>query len=217
MTLNVLLADDHTIVRDGLKALINSHANMQVVADAQNGREALEMARQHKPDLIIMDVRMPDLNGIEATRLILRDLPDTRVIALSIYATRQFVSAMFNAGAMAYLVKDGAFEELEKAVHAVFDKHEKYISPKLNHYLGGHILSDRKTVDKDNVYHVLTDRERQVLQLMSEGKSTRDIARICEISSKTVETHRKHVMEKLNLHTLAELTKYAIREGLTTL
>jgi two-component system, NarL family, response regulator NreC len=215
MPTRILLADDHRIMREGLRALLSGQPGISVVAEAENGRKAVQMARELTPDLVIMDVSMPDLNGIEATRQIAADNPDIRIIALSIHQDRRFVLQMFRAGASGYLLKDCAFEELTRAIRAVSDG-QAYLSPGIAGVVVGEFLRNLVAEGAQNAPS-LTAREREVLQLMAEGKTTKEIASRLSISVKTVETHRRLIMEKLHLNSVAELTKYAIREGLTTL
>ncbi len=212
--LRILLADDHKIIRDGLRSLLNAQNGMEVAAEAENGRAAVKLARKLKPDVIIMDISMPDLNGIEASRQIVEENPGAKIIALSMHVDRRYVVGMFEAGVSGYLLKDCAFEELSTAIHTVM-KNQVYLSPKIT-----------GTVIKDYVYHLSNDknsfsvklspREREVLQLIAEGINTKTIASRLNLSIKTVETHRRNIMEKLDVHSVAELTKFAIREGLTT-
>ena len=215
VSIRILLADDHKIIRDGLHALIDSQPGMEVVAEAENGRAAVKLARKLKPDLIIMDISMPDLNGIEATRQIIDELEDTKVVALSMHTDKRFVVGMFKAGVSGYLLKDCAFEELSSAIQAVL-ANQTYMSPRitgnvirdyLHHLSANHIPSSSD----------LTPREREVLQLIAEGRKTREIASGLNVSVKTVETHRRQIMNKLGIHSIAELTKFAIREGITSL
>jgi DNA-binding NarL/FixJ family response regulator len=215
MACRILLADDHKIVRDGLKALIEKELGMEVVAEAESGRKALRLARKLKPDVVIMDVSMPDLNGIDATRQILAEVPRVKVVALSMHSQKQFVEGMLKAGVCGYLLKDGAFEELINAVNTVM--HGRfYLSPDITGVVVGDYLKFHRDHPNQNA-KALTVREREVLQLIAEGQSVRNIAEKLHISVKTVETHRSHIMQKLDLHTVAELTKHAIREGLTAL
>jgi len=215
MSCRILLADDHKIVRDGLKALIGKEAGMEVVAEADTGRKALQLSRKTNPDVVIMDVSMPELNGIDATRQILHDAPQVKVVALSMHSQRQFVEGMLNAGVSGYLLKDSAFEELIDAVRTVMTG-RLYLSPDITGVVVSEYLRYRQASD-DRPQVQLTLREREVLQLIAEGQSVKVIAEKLHISIKTVETHRSHIMNKLDLHTVAELTKYAIREGLTAL
>jgi DNA-binding NarL/FixJ family response regulator len=215
MTTKILLADDHQIVRQGLRNLLEKEPDLVVVAEADDGRSAVRLARDIRPEVIIMDVAMPDLNGIEATRQIISEMPKIKVIALSMYADRRFVLNMLKAGACGYLLKDCAYEELVQAVRVVL-AHKSYLSPGVTDivvrdYMQGSLPQEA------SVFSRLSPREQEVLQLLSEGKSTNQIADRLHVSIKTVETHRQQVMHKLNMHTVAELTKYAIREGLTSL
>jgi two-component system response regulator NreC len=213
MSISILLADDHRIIRDGLRSLLSTMPGMKVVGEAENGRQALRIARKYSPDLVIMDISMPDLNGIEATRQILAESPGTKVIALSMHSDRQFVVRMFRAGVSGYLLKNGAFEELVHAIDTV-RKNETYLSPKIASVLVKDLLD---TTEDNSASSVLTAREREVLQLIAEGRTTREIASDLNVSIKTVETHRRQIMDKLELRSVAELTKFALREGLTDL
>ena len=215
MTVKILIADDHQIVRQGLRFLLEKEADLKVVAEADDGRTTVRLARELNPGVIIMDVAMPDLNGIEATRQIIAESPAIKVIALSMYADRRFVINMLKAGASGYLLKDCAFEELTRAIRVVL-LHKTYLSPGVTDIL----VKDCKFGAPENeisAFGLLTSREREVLQLMSEGNSTAKIAGNLHVSVKTVESHRQQLMQKLNLRSVAELTKYAIREGLTSL
>lgn len=215
----VLLADDHKIVRDGLRAMLEAQPGLQVVGEAQDGREAVRMAAELRPDVAVMDIGMSGLNGIDATRRITTEVPGTRVIALSMHADRRFVSEMLAAGASGYLVKDGAFEELAAAIAAVVHG-RVYLSERV----AGVVVQDyvRRLAPGASEGAVsplskLSLREREVLQLMAEGRSTKEIAAHLGLSVKTVETHRRQIMEKLGIFNLAGLIKFAIREGLSTL
>ncbi len=215
MGIRILLADDHKLLREGLRALIEEQRNMTVVAEAEDGRSAVRLAAKLSPDIIVMDISMPGLNGIDATRRITAESPGIKVIALSMHADRNFVVEMFKAGAAGYLLKDCAFEELIQAIRAVSSK-KAYLSSKLSDTM---IKDYVNLFPKKNlsVFSALTTREREVLQLMAEGKSTREVAAKLNVSTKTVETFRGLIMKKLDIHTVAELTKYAIRAGLTSL
>jgi DNA-binding NarL/FixJ family response regulator len=215
MGVRIILAEDHRITREGLVNLLQERSDMQVVGEAENGREAVRLARELSPDLVIMDVTMPDLNGIDATRIITSGSNNTKVIALSMYSDKQFVQGMIQAGASGYLLKDCAFEELVSAIQAVIHG-DTYLSPGI----AGIVVQDylnKLTTDRSSADTVLTNREREVLQLIAEGNSTKEIAARLTVSVKTVETHRRQIMEKLGIFSIAELTKYAIREGLTSL
>jgi DNA-binding NarL/FixJ family response regulator len=212
--IQIVLAEDHKIVRDGLRALINQEPDMQVAAEAEDGRAAVRLVRKLLPDVVVLDIVMPVLNGIEAARQIKAACPDVRIIALSMYSDTRFVTEMLKAGASAYLVKDCAFAELVDAVHAVVEA-RSYLSSQIT----GLVLDDYvrcQPQDGASAAEVLSPREREVLQLIAEGKGTREIADILCISVKTVETHRSNIMQKLKVRSVAELTKYAIREGLTS-
>ena len=215
MTIKVLLADDHKIVRDGLRNLLEKHADIAVLGEAEDGREALHLTRKLSPDIVVMDIAMPELNGIEATRQILSEYSGVKIVALSMHSDKRFVSEMLKAGASAYLLKDCAFEELITAIRTIM-KGKIYLSPGIaGVVLADYIRSDRKA--DQTAFSQLTDREREVLQLMAEGKTTKEVAAHLNLSIKTVETHRMNIMTKLDIHSIAELTKYAIREGLTSL
>ncbi|TLY27426.1 MAG: response regulator transcription factor [Ignavibacteria bacterium] len=212
MGVRIIIADDHQIVREGLRSILQHDLNIDVVGLAENGRTTIELAKELKPDIVIMDISMPDLNGMEATRRILEENPAIKVIALSMHSDQQFVSEMLKAGASAYLLKDCALDELERAIRSVMGR-QIYISPTV-----------AGSVVKDYVHHlskekssVLTSREREVLQLIAEGKSAKQIAYQLKVSVKTIEGHRMHIMEKLDIYSVAELTKYAIRAGVTFL
>ncbi len=215
MTIRILLADDHKITRQGLRSLLEKEPDMQVAAEAEEGRTAVRLVRELLPDVVIMDVSMPDLNGMEAARQIVGEFPDVKVIALSMHSDSLFVTEMLKSGASGYLLKDCAFEELVRAIRTVTSG-KTYLSPSVS----GLVVNDyvHRLVKADSFgADVLTHREREVLQLLAEGKSTKQIAFKLHISAKTVETHRRQMMDKLDIHTIAELTKYAIRKGFTSL
>jgi DNA-binding NarL/FixJ family response regulator len=215
MSVKVVIADDHQIVRQGLRTLLEREPDLQVVAEAEDGRETVRLVREMNPEVVIMDVAMPDLNGIEAARQISAEYPQTKVIALSMYADKRFVVNMLKAGAAGYLLKDCAFEELVRAIRAVLIN-KTYLSAAVTDIVVKDYLTGASPLEA-SVFSLLSPREREVLQLMSEGRSTSKIADSLHVSVKTVETHRQQVMHKLNIHSVAELTKYAIREGLTSL
>ncbi len=216
MTIRILIADDHQIVREGLRNLLEREPDMRVVAEADDGRATVRMVREISPEVVIMDVAMPDLNGIEATRQILAEFPKIKVIALSMYADQRFVLNMLKAGASGYLLKDCAFEELARAIRLVMS-HKTYLSPGVTDIVVKDYTSGGNSSGQPSVFSTLSPREREVLQLMAEGKSTSQIAGLLHVSVKTIETHRQQVMHKLDIHSVAELTKYALREGLTFL
>ncbi len=214
MSIRILLVDDHKIMRDGLRTLLAQQSDMEVVAEADTGRRAVSLAKELDPDVVIMDVGMPELNGIEAARRIRHESPEVKVIALSMHSDRRFVAGMLGAEASGYLLKDCAFEELARAIHTVMSG-QIYVSPGI----AKTVLEDyvRTVSSSGGTRPTLSPREREVLQLLAEGRSTKQIAHALSVSVKTVETHRAQVMEKLDIHSIAELTKYAIREGLTSL
>ena len=215
MSIRILLADDHKITRQGLRSLLEKQQDMEVVAEAEDGRTAVRLVGELSPNVVIMDVTMPDLNGVEATRQIVGQSPDVKIIALSMHSDTLFVTEMLRSGASGYLLKDCAFEELSRAIHAVVAG-KTYLSPSVSGVVVDDYLHRLSKADFSDS-QVLTDREREVLQLLAEGKSTKQIALKLHISVKTVETHRRQMMNKLDIHTVAELTKYAIRKGLTSL
>ena len=212
MSIRILLADDHKIVRDGLRTLIGKEAGMEVIGEAENGRKALKMAEKIRPNVVIIDVTMPDMNGIEATKKMVTEIPGVKVIALSMHSDRRFVLGMLEAGASGYLMKDCAFDELAKAVRSV-STGQTYLSPSIADVLVKGYL-DRVNEKLSVARSPLTEREREILQLLAEGRSSKEIAAHIGVSVKTVETHRRNMMQKLNMRSVAELTKYAIREGL---
>ena len=190
---------------------------MQVVAEANDGRSAVQLAQELQPDVVVMDVGMPGLNGIEATRQITNREPDAKVVALSMHSDRRFMGEMLKAGAKGYLLKDGAFEELATAIRSVV-ANKVYLSPRIADVVVDDYVrrTPGQAAGDTSAFAKLTPREREVLQLMAEGRATKEIAMDLKVSIKTVETHRRQIMEKLQIHSVAELTKYAIREGLTT-
>jgi two-component system response regulator NreC len=214
-TIRIILADDHRIVRQGLRILLEAEPDMEVIAEADNGRKVLRQAQELIPDVIIMDLSMPELNGIEATRQILSGAPEVKVVALSMHSDSLFVLNMIKAGASGYLLKDCALEELVKAIRTVVS-HKTYLSPGVSDIVIRDFVTGWQTTNS-SAFSVLSAREREVLQLMAEGKTTNQIADGLCVSVKTVEAHRKQVMTKLGIHSVAELTKYAIRQGLTSL
>jgi two-component system, NarL family, response regulator NreC len=210
-----LIADDHRIVREGLQSLVEKENDLEVIGVAANGRQALVLTLRQKPDVVIMDIAMPELNGIDATRQILDEVPGVKVIALSMHSEKQFVEGMLRAGVAGYLLKESAFEELIKAIRVVCTG-KKYLSQDVTDIVLRDYLSPADEKDSEQTPD-LTLREREVLQLLAEGRAMKEIAGRLNISVKTVESHRKNIMDKLNLNTVAELTKYAVRRGLTAI
>lgn len=215
MKIRILLVDDHKILRDGICSLVKEYSDMEVVGEAADGRMALRLVQELSPDVVIMDISMPDLNGIDATRRISADYPNVKVIALSMHYDKQFVAEIFKAGASGYLIKDSAFDELEHAIRVVMDD-KTYINPQIASLVVESLIN-QPTPPNHQAFSLLTEREREVLQLIADGKSTKEIASDLNVSSKTIESHRRQVMGKLNIRNVAELTKYAIREGLTSI
>ena len=215
MSIKVIIADDHEIMRDGLKSMLEKQRDIEIIAETSDGRTTVELAMKLKPDVIIMDVSMPDMNGIEATRQIIEKSPKIKVIALSMHSDKQFILEMLNAGASGYLLKDCAFHELINAIHSVASN-RSYLSPEIADVM---IKEFKHVISKESLsaFSLLTSRERQVLQLIAEGKTTKEIAYTLEVSTKTIETYRQQIMDKLDIHSIAGLTKYAVREGLTSI
>ena len=214
--IRVLLADDHKIMREGLRSLIKDEGNLTVVGEARNGNETVEMARSAGPHVVIMDIAMPDLNGIEATRKILKDNPATKIIGLSGHPDQRYVREMLKAGASGYILKDTAYEELIRALKEVMNG-RTYLSPEVTRGVVDSFVRANSSQEANPAFAILSDREREVLQLLAEGMTTKEMADSLSVSVKTIETHRRNIMEKLNLHSVAELTKYAIREGVTSI
>ncbi len=215
MNIRVLLADDHKIVREGLRSLLEKEPDIDVVAMADNGKTARQLAGEHRPNVAVIDIAMPEMNGIEAIRRISGANPGIRILALSMHSARRFVVEALSAGANGYILKDCASEELVRAIRVVADN-ETYLSPKIS----GLIVKDyvkRLPESKSPEKALLSNREREVLQLIAEGQCTKEIAFSLGLSVKTVETHRQQIMKKLDLHSVAVLTRYAIREGITPL
>ncbi len=216
MSIRVLIADDHKIMLAGLRSLLEKQTDFEVVGEAENGRKAVQMAQEKTPDVVVMDVSMPDLNGIEATMQIVESLPGTRVIALSMHSDKRFVMGMLRAGASGYLLKDCASQELANAIVQVAGG-KKYLSPEITGVVIDDFLLGGSSEEVTTAASPLSPREREVLQLIAEGWSTKQIASHLYVSIKTIETHRRQIMRKLDLHAIADLTKYAIREGLTSI
>ncbi|UCH43520.1 MAG: response regulator transcription factor [Dehalococcoidales bacterium] len=215
MSIRILLAEDHKMVREGLRGLLESQPDMEVVAEAGDGRAAMQLVQETSPDVVVMDVVMPDLNGIEATRQVVVRSPGVKVVALSMYSDTRFITGMLSAGASGYVLKDCAIEELVQAIHTVAEN-QTYLSPGITQIVVRDYI-DHLDKMRPSAFSLLTAREREVLQLLAEGMTMKEIAYQLDLGVKTVETHRQQIMEKLDTHSIAELTKYAIREGLTSL
>lgn len=212
MSARLLLVDDHRVVAEGLRAMIEQEPGLEVVGIAEDGRTALDMSGELSPDLVIMDIMMPGLNGIEATAQLVQDYPRTRVVALSTHTRGKHVRAMLEAGAHGYVTKQNAAGELLRAIRKVL-RGQKYLSSDVTETVVAGYLEPE--VEDDSAVQQLGGREREVLQLIAEGATSGEIAAQLHISTNTVDTHRRNIMRKLDLHTVADLTKYAIREGLT--
>lgn len=215
MPTSVLVADDHGVMRQGLCKMLSGQPDLRVVGDAEDGRAAVELALQLSPDVVVLDVVMPNLNGMEAARKILAKRPQTKIVALSGHADRHLVEGMLKAGACAYVLKHCAVDELVQAIHSV-RTHRTYLSPEIAHLIVEDFVRHPHTAGEP-LSAVLSAREREVLQLLAEGHSIKEIAFRCHVSPKTVQTHRRHIMEKLDVHSTAELIKFAVREGVTSL
>jgi len=211
--MRVLVVDDHTLVREGIRLLLESAPYIEVVGEAGDGLEALEKVRQLKPDIVLMDVAMPRLGGIEATKRIKQEFPSVQVLALTIHDNEEYLFQMLQAGACGYVLKKARPEELIAALEAA-ERGEVYLSPGMAKSLVEDYLKRVEAGEEEDSYHRLTDREREILKLIAEGYTNPEIARMLHLSVKTVQAHRAHIMEKLNLHRSAELIKYAIRKGL---
>lgn len=213
MSISVVIADDHRIMLEGLSSLIMEQVDMNVAGRATDGREAVKLTSEVNPDVVIMDLTMPSLNGIEAIRAIKKDNRHVRIIALSMHSEKRFIRAAFEAGASGYVVKENAFEELVKAIRSVHED-GRYLCPVATRSMMIDYLHYIKNDEGGEQSGMLTPREREILQMLAEGNKTREIAGTLHVSVKTVETHRKNIMDKLGLKNIAELTRYAIREGI---
>ncbi len=214
--IKLLVADDHKIFRQGIKKLLEEESDMQVVGEAANGREAVKRATELKPDVVLMDITMSNLNGLEATRQIKKALPNAKVIMLTMHKNEEYVLQSFQAGASGYILKEGAVEELVSAIRSIHQD-KSFLSPTISRTLIDAYLRKRETGKTETPFDLLTDREREVLQLIAEGHTNREVAKSLFISVKTVEAHRAHIMQKLNIHDIAKLVKYAIQKGLVDL
>src|SRR5512143_4004103 len=212
----ILIVDDHTIVRQGLRALLETQDGFVVVGEAENGREAVKKAQEHSPDVVIMDIAMPILNGLEATRQIKRILPDCKVVALTMYNDEEYVFQILKSGASGYLIKETASNELLNAIHSV-RAGTPFFSPQIARKIMESYLKEDEQKKTRGETDKLTNREKEVLQLIAEGYTNNEIGNLMNISVKTVETHRSHIMSKLDIHDVAGLIKYAIRKGLVVI
>ena len=215
MSIRVLLVEDHQMVREGLRSLLEHQDGIEVVGEATDGRSAVCLVRQVSPAVVVMDVSMPGLNGVEATRQIMTEMPGVKVIGLSMHTDKRFIMEMLRAGASGYLLKASAFDELVRAISVVATG-QVYLSPRIAGLIVNTCI-EAETEPEASPFLLLTPREREVLQLLAEGKTAKEIARLFRVARKTVDAHRQHIMDKLRLHTLADLIKYAIKEGLVSL
>ncbi len=212
----LLIADDHKIFRQGIKKLLEEEPDLQVVGEAADGREVVKKATELKPDVILMDIAMANLNGLEATKQIKKVLPESKIIMLTMHKNEEYVLQSFQAGASGYILKEGAVEELVSAIRSI-NQDKSFLSPTVSKTLVDAYLRKMETGKTETPFDLLTDREREVLQLIAEGFTNREVAKQLFISVKTVEAHRAHIMQKLNIHDIAKLVKYAIQKGLVDL
>ena len=212
-TINIFLADDHTIVRQGLAKLIEAEPNFKVIGEAQNGRQAVSQVERLNPDIVIMDIAMPLLNGIEATRQIKKLCPQTKVIILSMHSHDRYISELISIGASGYLLKDSTGAEIIKAISAAM-KGDVYLSPSISRRVVEDYLTLKKTSSREDLYTKLSNREREVFQMIAEGHSTKEISDILCVSPSTVKTHRANIMEKLQIDNISQLIQFAIRLGI---
>lgn len=215
MTFKVLLADDHEIMRNGLRSLLEKMPDIEVVAEASNGRKTIELTKKLNPDIVILDISMPELNGVEAARQIKKIDSAIKIVILSVHSDKRYVKEMLKIGVDGYLLKDNAFQDLIDAIETI-TANKKYLCPLITERVIREYVN-HESIETDSIFGTLTVREREVLQLLAEGRSTKEIAADISVSVKTVETHRKNVMNKLKIDNVPDLVKYAIREGITEL
>ena len=211
--IRILLADDHNVLRDGMRLLLERQPGFSVVGEASDGRETLDLVHSQQPDVVVMDIAMQNMNGIEATRRIVEKYPQTGVVILSMHFDESYVIRSLKAGARAYLLKDALKAELIDAIHAVAQG-KSFFSPKISRILQEDYVQALGRKSADDTYELLTDREREVLQLVAEGKTNKEIAGALSLSLYTVDTHRTHILQKLNLHSVPEVILYAVRKGI---
>jgi len=212
-TIKILIVEDHTIVRKGLCSILKNEKDIDVIGEAENGKEAIKKVEELTPDIVVMDISMPLLNGLDATHHIKRRFPEVKVLILTMHTSEEYVSEILKAGASGYLIKKAAPEELVSEIHAI-SQGNSFLSPSVSKSVIKKFLQAAGAEARLEKSSLLTEREREVLQLIAEGHSTRKIAELLFISVKTVEAHRSHIMEKLDLHNIADLTRYAIRTGI---
>ncbi len=213
MAIRILLADDHTVVREGMRALLERQPDMVVVAEAADGRETVRLAEEHSPDVVLMDVAMPAMNGIEATRRILAANARTAIVILSMHQDESYVLRSLKAGARGYLLKDSPQTDVVAAIRAV-SQGRSFLSRKISRMLQEDYVQELESAGLEDSYDLLTDREREILQLLAEGRANKEVAQLLNISPTTVETHRGHILQKLGLHSVPDLILYAVRKRL---
>jgi len=211
--IRILLGDDHTVMRNGLRLLLERQPNLVVIGEGSDGRETVRLAEELLPDVVIMDIAMPNLNGIEASRQIVSANPDIAIVILSMHSDESYVVRALKAGARAYLLKDSAEGDLISAIHAIIEG-KSFFSPAISRILVEDYMRQLEQKNVEDTYELLTSREREILQLIAEGKSNKEVAAMLKVSVYTVETHRTHILQKLNLHNVPELILYAVRKGI---
>ena len=211
--IRILLADDHTVMRDGLRALLERQTDMLVVAEAADGRECVRLAEEHTPDVVVMDIAMPNMNGIEATRRITSDQPRVAVVILSMHQDESYVLRALKAGAKGYLLKDSLRADVIEAIRVVAQG-RSFLTRKISRVLQEDYVQQLESRGLDDSYDLLTGREREILQLVAEGRTNKEVANVLNVSQTTVETHRTHILQKLDLHSVPELILYAVRKGI---
>jgi DNA-binding NarL/FixJ family response regulator len=214
-TIRILLADDHTIVRDGLRAILERESDMKVVAEAADGRECVRLAETEVPDIVVMDLGMPNMNGMEATRRIVESNPRIGVVILSMHQDESYVLGSLKAGAKGYLLKDSMRSEVLQAIRAVYQG-RSFLTRKVASIMQEDYVRDLQQRGMEDRYDLLSDREREVLQIIAEGRSNKEVANLLNISLTTVETHRAHILQKLDIHSIPELILYAVRKGIVS-
>jgi len=213
MSIRILLADDHTVMRDGLRALLERQTDMLVVAEAADGRECVLLAEEHTPDVVVMDIAMPNMNGIEATRRITCDQPRVAVVILRMHQDESYVLRALKAGAKGYLLKDSLRADVIEAIRVVAQG-RSFLTRKISRVLQEDYVQQLESRGLDDSYDLLTSREREILQLVAEGRTNKEVANVLNVSQTTVETHRTHILQKLDLHSVPELILYAVRKGI---
>jgi len=214
MSIKILIADDHQLFREGLINLLSDSSEIEVIAQAENGKEAIKKAKQFKPDIVIMDIGMPIMNGVKATEILIKELPDTKVIAISMHSDKHFIKGMLEAGASGYLLKSCTYNQLIEAINAVYSG-KKYLSDKITEVIIHDYLGKEEDIQDNDPK--LSERESEILKLFAEGKTSREISELLFISVKTVGTHKQHILEKLELKTTTDMVKYALKKGIISL